>query len=139
MKSAIVIAAGLLLAVPASSVWDGVYTNAQAERGKGVYGAACARCHGDSLDGSGQIPPLAGQEFLKSWDGQALADLFDKMQETMPADAPGKLSREQNADILAFLLQFNKFPAGSAELKYDADLLKNIRFEAMPGKKGNGG
>ena len=96
-------------------------------------------CHSETLEGSGQIPPLAGADFIKNWDGQTLADLFDKIQETMPADAPGKLSHEQNADILAFLLEFNKFHTGSADLKYDPALLKNIRFEAAPPGKSNGG
>ena len=139
MKFAIPIAAILsLTAAPPSSVWDGVYTDAQAGRGKAGYAQFCAMCHVDNLEGSGQIPPLAGPEFLKNWDGQTLADLFDKMQETMPADAPGKLSHEQNADILSFLLQFNKFPSGSTELKYDPALLKNIPFEAKKPSKDNG-
>jgi hypothetical protein len=56
-------------------------------------------------------------------------DLFEKMQSSMPADQPGKLSREENADILAFLLGFNAFPAGSKELPSDAVALQKIRFE----------
>ena len=113
----------------AASVWDGVYTDAQAGRGKALYASACASCHTETLEGSGQIPPLAGPEFLKNWDGQTLVDLFDKMQTTMPADVPGKLSNEQNIELLAFLLSFNRFPAGSTELKYDRELLKQIRIQ----------
>ena len=135
MKAGILIAAVLFLSEAASSVWDGVYTNTQAGRGKALYASVCASCHTETLEGSGQIPPLAGPEFLKNWDGQTLADLFDKMQTTMPADAPGKLSSEQNIDLLAFLLSFNKFPAGSTELKYDRDTLKKILIQATtPGK-----
>jgi quinoprotein glucose dehydrogenase len=113
----------------ASSLKDGVYTEAQAGRGKEIYRSACTGCHGDTLEGSGQIPPLAGPEFLGNWKGQTLADLFDKMKTTMPADAPGKLSNEQNIDLLAFLLSFNKFPPGSAELKYDRAALERIHIE----------
>ena len=130
MKAGILIAAVLFLSEAASSVWDGVYTNVQAGRGKALYASACASCHTETLEGSGQIPPLAGPEFLKNWDGQTVADLFDKMQTTMPADAPGKLSNEQNIDLLAFLLSSNKFPAGSTELKYDRDTLKKILIRA---------
>jgi hypothetical protein len=56
------------------------------------------------------------------------------MQTSMPADQPGKLSREQNADILAFLLSFNEFPAGSRDLSTDAAVLAKIRFESVKPK-----
>src|ERR1700741_9100 len=113
----------------ASSLKDGVYTEAQAGRGKSIYASSCAGCHGDTLEGSGQIPSLAGPEFLNDWKGQTLADLFDKMKTTMPADSPGKLTNEQNIDVLAYLLSFNKFPAGSAELRYDREILQRIRID----------
>jgi mono/diheme cytochrome c family protein len=113
----------------ASSLKDGVYTAAQADRGKEVYVSSCAGCHGETLEGSGQIPPLAGSEFLDNWKGQTLADLFDKMKTTMPASSPGSLTDEQNIDLLAYLLFFNKFPSGSAELKYDRPFLERIRVE----------
>src|ERR1700734_4141744 len=112
-----------------TSVWDSVYTAGQADRGKPLYGKQCASCHGAALDGSGQAPPLAGSDFKGDWNGQTVDDLFEKMQTSMPADRPGQLSREQNADILAFVLGFNGFPAGSKELPADAALLQKIRFE----------
>ena len=125
----ILITALLLWLQAPSSVKDGVYTEAQTGRGKAIYASACAGCHGDTLEGSGQIPPLAGPEFLGDWKGQTLAGLFDKMKTTMPADAPGKLSNEENIDLLAFLLSVNKFPSGTAELKYDREFLQRIRIE----------
>ena len=117
-----------------ASVWDGVYTQEQAGRGKLVYAKVCASCHGDALDGSGTNPPLAGDDFKGNWNGQTLDDLYEKMQTTMPADNPGQLSREQNADILAFILTFNRFPAGAKELPADAAELQAIRFEAEKAK-----
>jgi quinoprotein glucose dehydrogenase len=125
----ILIAAVLFWLQTAATVKDGVYTEAQASRGKETYASACAGCHGDTLEGSGQIPPLAGAEFLNNWNGQTLADLFDKMKTTMPADAPGKFSNQENVDLVAFVLSFNKFPAGSAELKYDREILQRIRID----------
>jgi len=113
-----------------ASVWDGVYTPDQATRGKAAYGKHCASCHGDTLDGSGQIPELYGDEFKGRWDGQTLDDLFEKIQSSMPADRPGQLSRKQNADILAFLLTFNGFPSGAKELPTDAATLQKIHFVA---------
>ena len=131
------IACGLVLSLAlsayaqaTSSVWDGVYTREQAGRGKSLYGKECASCHGTALDGSGTAPPLAGPDFKNNWNGQTVDDLFEKMQTSMPADQPGRLSREQNAGILAFLLSSNGFPAGQKELPTDAAVLQKIRFEA---------
>jgi len=117
-----------------ASVWDGVYTPEQADRGKSLYGKQCASCHGTTLDGSGTAPPLAGADFKGNWNGQTVDDLLEKMQTSMPADQPGRLSREQNADILAFLLKSNDFPAGSEDLPNDAAALQKIRFEAVKPK-----
>jgi len=65
-----------------------------------------------------------------------LGDLFDRIRKTMPQTAPGKLTRQQNADILAFVLSVNKFPAGKAELYRQSEMLKEIRFEsAKPAAK----
>ena len=132
------IAIGLLLFLAATvyaqqsaSVWDGAYTQDQADRGKRLYGRDCASCHGGSLDGSGTAPPLTGSDFKGNWDGQTVDDLFEKIQTSMPADQPGRVSREQNADILAFLLKSNQFPAGQHELPSDAAALQKIRFEAV--------
>jgi len=126
--------AAMLQAQPLASVWDGVYTQEQADRGKPVYGKQCASCHGAALDGSGIAPPLAGADFQGDWNGQTVDDLFEKMQTSMPADQPGKLSRAQNADILAFLLSSNAFPAGGKDLPTDAAVLQKIRFESAKPK-----
>jgi S-disulfanyl-L-cysteine oxidoreductase SoxD len=126
--------ASALLAETSASVWDGVYTAEQSARGKMLYAAQCASCHGARLDGSGQAPPLAGADFKSDWNGQTADDLFEKMQTTMPATQPGSLSRQQNADILAFVLASNNFPAGQKELPSDAATLATIRFEAAKPK-----
>src|SRR5215469_14372645 len=98
------------------SVWDGVYSADQAKRGESAYATNCASCHGDQLNGGEMAPPLAGGEFMSNWNGLTLGDLFDRIRSTMPASKPGSLSRETNADILSFILAFNKFPAGDKEL-----------------------
>lgn len=113
------------------SVWDGVYTEEQAKRGEPLYHKECAPCHGDSLSGGESAPPLTGGAFLSNWNGLTLGDLFERIRKTMPQNAPGKLTRQQNADILAFTLSANKFPAGKAELSRQPEFLKEIRFEAM--------
>jgi S-disulfanyl-L-cysteine oxidoreductase SoxD len=112
------------------SVWDGVYTEEQAKRGETVYHKECAPCHGDILTGGESSPPLTGGAFQANWNGLTLGDLFDRIRKTMPQSAPGRLTRQQDADILAFMLGVNKFPAGKTELYRQSEMLKEIRFEA---------
>jgi len=113
-----------------ASVWDGVYSDEQASRGETAYRASCGSCHGSKLAGHGQNPSLAGNGFISRWDGQSVGDLFEKIQVSMPADHPGKLTATQNAEIVAYILKFNKFPAGSKDLAEIADELRSVRFEA---------
>ncbi len=127
--------ANLVAQEKARSVWDGVYSSAQAGRGEAGYGADCASCHGKTLEGRGQIPPLAGGEFTSNWNGMTVGDLFEKMRTSMPADRPGQLSPEENAAILAYILKINKFPPGNEDLPGDPGKLGTIRFDAdKPGK-----
>ena len=110
------------------TVWDGVYTEEQAKRGEGLYEKQCSACHGDKLAGRESAPPLTGGAFLSNWNGLPLGDLSERIRRTMPQTSPGKLTRQQNADILAYVLSFNKFPAGKTELYRQAEMLREIRF-----------
>src|SRR5579862_8247296 len=87
---------------PGGSVWSGVYTQAQSDRGKALYSEQCASCHGGELTGGEMAPPLAGGEFMAGWDGLTVGDLFERIRISMPQNAPGSLSGAQNADILSF-------------------------------------
>jgi len=111
------------------TVKEGVYTDAQAARGKAIFDMRCALCHGERLEGAAG-PPLAGDEFLAPRDGQPVSDVFDKINATMPADAPATLAPQQVADLVAFILQANKFPAGKTELAPAAAPLKQIAIVA---------
>jgi len=117
-------------AQPTKSVWDGVYTEEQANRGRQGYADQCASCHGPELTGGEMAPALAGGDFMAGWDGLTVGDLFERIRISMPQNAPGSLSGQQNADILAFVLASNKFPSGSAELAKEAMILKTIKLEA---------
>lgn len=142
MTHRIVLAAFVLIvtAIPISfasaepSIWDGVYSPAQAIQGQALYTKACASCHRADLEGHGPTPSLAGSEFRDRWDGQTLDDLFEKMQETMPGDHPGSLSREDNGAILAFILRSNEIPAGEKDLRTESEWLAKIRFRAAKPK-----
>ena len=114
---------------PTKSVWDGVYSQAQADRGKALYSEQCASCHGSELTGGEMAPPLSGGEFMAGWDGLTVGDLFERIRISMPQNAPGSLSGQQNADILSFVFAANKFPSGQAELPKEAGILKTIKFE----------
>ena len=129
--------AAVALAQQASrSVWDGVYTEAQAKRGEALYGQSCSSCHGPALEGDGEAPPLSGGEPFWTWNGKPLVALFDKIQREMPHDHPGTLSPEATADILAHVLRFNKFPAGDKELPHETQALNQIRYESKkPARK----
>src|SRR5438876_486794 len=94
---------------------DRVYSEAQATRGRTLYNDKCAVCHGPALQGD-SAPPLASDPFIAVWGAQPLSDLVNKIQQTMPQNDPGKLTREQSADLVAYILQAGKFPAGQSEL-----------------------
>ncbi|MGA2562048.1 MAG: cytochrome c [Steroidobacteraceae bacterium] len=113
------------------SIWDGIYTDAQAKRGAAAYATHCAQCHGDSLSGNGaDIPALAGTSFLYNWDGLGLDALIDRIHTTMPQSNPGSLSVSEVADITAYLLSVNQLPTGSTELPSDTQSLQKIQFVA---------
>lgn len=120
-----------VIAQAGRTVADRVYTDGQAARGQMTYDQQCRACHGATL-GGGPGPPLAGADFLRVWNKVPLADLADKIQNTMPATSPGSLSRAQATDIVAYLLKTSAFPAGSAELRGD-ETLKQIALVAPPG------
>lgn len=103
----------------ARSVWDGVYTGAQAERGRLLYLEHCATCHGASLDG-GEYRALRGERFWIAWQDTTVDYLLGRVSATMPhsedGSLKGTLGRHVYADIVAHMLQANGFPAGAAEL-----------------------
>ena len=115
----------------ARSVWDAVYTTEQAQRGEALATGQCVACHGDRLSGGESAPALAGDLFSANWDGVMLSDLFDRIRTTMPLERPASLSRQQTADLLAYVLQVGTFPAGSTPLGTDAGTLGQIKFESI--------
>src|SRR5262249_26032631 len=111
---------------------DGVYTDEQAARGKMSYISSCSNCHKEGLQGGDLAPALKGDDFVLKWAGFSVQDLFKTVSTTMPADGPGTLAPPVDADVIAFILQVNKFPAGREELKPDPALLKDIEISPKP-------
>ena len=135
---------------PTRSIWDGVYTFEQADRGKMLYVRQCAECHMPDLQGKqppptivaleppgsygvryapGASPALVGVKFMANWSDLRLNDLYERTRVSMPQQAPGSLSRQQNADIAAYVLNVNGYPAGLAELPSTKVMLDDIRID----------
>lgn len=120
------ILSALLYAQEASTIWNGVYTEAQAARGKALYAEQCAACHGDEPVGGSMGPGLVGDAFMA--DFMTVGELADKIKQTMPANDPGMLTPAQTADLIAFLAMSNKWPTGEKELASDLAALQQIKI-----------
>ena len=128
LGAAVVSSGPLASAQGTRSQWDAVYTVAQAKRGEALYAPNCAPCHNWNLGGNEIGPALTGPSFGARWDGRSLADLLDYTQALMPQNSPGGLSRQQNADILAFVFQTGGAPAGKTEFPVQRDVLSQITY-----------
>jgi mono/diheme cytochrome c family protein len=115
---------------PTGTVWDAVYTQAQAKRGQEQYDVHCTSCHGADMQGDGaDVPALSDLRFARKWTGRTLKDLFQLISQRMPENRPATLSKDAYADVLAYILQVNGFPAGVRALPYEPDTLARILFE----------
>jgi mono/diheme cytochrome c family protein len=114
----------------ARTVWDSVYSLSQAATGEAAYAKTCARCHGASLNGADESPPLTGSAFLGNWNGLPLSDLHTRIRTTMPTDSVGIYGQQLVTDVIAFLLKANGFPAGQADLPKDIEPLKAITIQS---------
>lgn len=108
-------------AFQAKAASEGVYTAAQAERGLTLYDGACASCH--------ELGKFKGEEFTKAWTDKPLTDLHTAVI-SMPMDAPGSMKPQEYADILAYFLSINGYPAGETELAGGEDAIKAVKLDA---------
>ena len=112
------------------SVWDGVYTDEQAQRGETAYEQECATCHLADLLGDGIAPALTGAAFDFRWSDLSVGDMYVAIRATMPQGAPASLSPQGYADIVSYMLMKNDFPAGETELPTDEETLNQIIITA---------
>ncbi len=124
----------VLTAAQQRTVWDGVYTDAQVERGQTAYQQACVGCHREDLRGDNTAPSLVGESFLFLWGDMEVGELSAKIQKLMPPERPGSLPAQAYSDIIAFILKKNEFPAGGKELGADPESLHAI-ITATPPKR----
>ena len=113
------------------SVWDGVYTDEQARRGEGQYSRNCEACHGADLSGNqvSEIPALVWDAFLTQWGDRTIKDLYETVSRSMPRDNPKSLNSRAYVDVIAYVLQMNKFPSGPTELSVNPAALGEIVIE----------
>lgn len=102
---------------------SGVYTAEQATIGKELYMGVCSSCHSPEEHSS--------KIFMLDWGNKPLLDLFGYVWETMPKDNPATLTPKEYAQVMAYILQLNKMPAGTAELPSDSASLGKIRFDSL--------
>ena len=116
------------------SVWEGVYTEIQAEKGSAAMTKSCIECHAANMKGGPGVPPLVGIEFRFGWDNRSLGELYEYLVTTMPTGQPGSLSDQAYADVIALLLKLNGIPASSeeAELAPGTAALDNIILTFKP-------
>jgi mono/diheme cytochrome c family protein len=112
------------------TVWDGLFSEAQAARGGVIHDDKCSGCHAKDLSGTGMAGELAGPTFRRNYGGTTIDDLYSRVRETMPADGPNTLGPQQYIDIVSYMLAKNDYPPGAADLAADPDVLKNIRLLA---------
>ena len=114
-----------------SSVLDGVFTAAQARRGRRVYNQNCSSCHGPEMQGGEMAPGIAGNDFIVFWTELPVGSLFERIKVTMPEDGPGRLTDQEYTDVVAYMLDSNNYPAGEAELPADKAALDEIMIVAV--------
>ena len=114
-----------------SSVLDGVFTAAQARRGRRVYNQNCSSCHGPEMQGGEMAPGIAGNDFIVFWTELPVGSLFERIKVTMPEDGPGRLTDQEYTDVVAYMLDSNNYPAGEAELPADKAALDEIMIIAV--------
>lgn len=108
-------------------IWQGVYTTAQADRGKTSYNSSCLRCHGDKLQGN-TAPALSGDRFFTTWSSEPIASLFAKIRDTMPPNFGTSIDDQVKLDIVTYILQTNGYPAGPGELTQNGNDLASAQI-----------
>ena len=139
LTAALVAGAAFVSAQPAGvrTVWDGVYTEAQARRGAAAYNSECSYCHRDDLTGgffdggAGQAPALAGAKafgssFGERWNDVSVGEMVATVASSMPQQKPASLTLQQYVDIVSYLFSKNGVPAGNVELATDIEKLGQI-------------
>jgi quinoprotein glucose dehydrogenase len=124
----------LCLSLAAARAQGGLYTVEQAKKGEAAYDANCATCHGAELRSADrEVPSLTDRWFRNGWVGKTVGEKFETIREAMPPREPRSLSDQVYLDIMAYILRFNKIPAGSQALTPDLPALRQLVIPVPPG------
>ena len=130
-------AQGVLLKAQAAgvrTVWDGVYTDAQAARGTSAFSQSCSNCHTLASQGKG---PLIGDKFWEGFAQRTVGDLLTYVKTNMPNGNGGSLPASTYNDLVALILKSNGFPAGTVELAPETVAGVQINPKEGPGELPN--
>ena len=105
----------------ARTTQGGIYTAAQATKGGETYYTMCISCHPKGT--------YAGAGFKSNWNGRPLWDLYDWVLNKMPKNDPGSLTPDESVQVLAYILQQNKMPAGKIALPANEKMLYGIKIQ----------
>jgi mono/diheme cytochrome c family protein len=108
-------------------IWQGVYSEAQAARGKEVFTANCVRCHAQDLAGV-TGPALKGDRFYQTFGSEPIDRLFLKVRDTMPPNYGDTVTDQNKLDAVTYILQYNGFPSGPDELKMASEDLATAQI-----------
>ena len=95
---------------------NGIYTEAQVDAVGNIYANDCASCHGSNLRGTEGGTSLIGPRFQNKWTEKTIGELFEYTRTTMPESNPGAYDDETYASLIAYILNFNRYPAGDTPL-----------------------
>ena len=102
---------------------DSIFIAAQIERGINVYELHCAECH---------MPEQFTMDiFINTWNGRYLFEIYELIRTTMPYENPGRLTKKEVAEVLAYILSLNSLQAGQSDLPTTSSKLKQIRIENL--------
>ena len=119
---------------PFPTIWSGVYTTDEADRGKQTAANLCGRCHGPELKGTDTAPGLTGARFFDRWNNLMLLDVIAWIQSAMPGDHGFFVTAKQSREIVGYMLRESGAPSGRAPISDDINVLNQILVIRKPSR-----
>ncbi|WP_321934748.1 MULTISPECIES: c-type cytochrome [unclassified Paraburkholderia] len=108
------------------------FDHEQVEHGQHIYSESCAKCHGAQLEGI-TAPALSGPAFAPTANSHlTIGGIYQYMSTNMPADRPGKMTDQEYADLMAYLLYTNGYDAGNTKLTSETAQSSTTPLNAGP-------
>ena len=104
----------------------GIFTDAQADRGRTTFDEVCSECHTTS--------EFRGRTFQSNWGRRTVYSLFRTVRSTMPDDNPGGLEEQVYLDVVSYILSMNGHGPGTSELSPDSPMREVRIAPESPGR-----